>query len=193
MGAQVEAATGGQDVIRFCGGLKAVLAAVGIPLNKAQPSSLQSTCSDNPPASQANPPEDCHAARAVAGAAGGLHLSRRSGSERQGQQPEWTHGNLPSDRAGVAVLEGAQQNLAGSAKDQVSFGAIVLAASTQHQPSICPSSAHQLHRFCTPYAWLLDSFCKQATATTTSSCTIFDAWHQSMLIAGLSGHVDDLL
>ena len=211
MGAQVEAATGGQDVIRFCGGLRAVLAAVGIPLNKAQssslhqaqPSSLQSTCSENPPATQANPLENCHAAHAVANASGRLHLSRRSASE-QGQQPELTHDSLPSAGAGAAVLEGALQNLAGSAKDQVSFGTIVLAASAQHLPSVCPASAQRLSSICTaaaqllhsiytPYAWLLDSFCKQAAATNIYSCAIFNAWHRSLLIAGLSGRVYDLL
>lgn len=34
---QVEAATGGEDVVRFCGGLKAVLGVAGIPLHKALP------------------------------------------------------------------------------------------------------------------------------------------------------------
>ncbi len=39
---QVEAATGGEDVVRFCGGLTAVLAAAAIPLQKALP------CADLP-------------------------------------------------------------------------------------------------------------------------------------------------
>ena len=39
---QVEAATGGEDVVGFCGGLTAVLAAAAIPLQKALP------CADLP-------------------------------------------------------------------------------------------------------------------------------------------------
>ena len=39
---QVEAATGGQDVVKFCGGLRPILAAANLPLGKALPALLQS-------------------------------------------------------------------------------------------------------------------------------------------------------
>ena len=167
MGAQVEAATGGQDVIRFCGGLKAVLAAVGIPLHKAIPSSLRPSCSDKTPQIQTDCHRDGVAAVTLAGCTGGLHLSRCLSSEQQEQQPEWTNSNSVSTEGGVAgvgvaAIEGAQQNLADSAKDQVSFDAGMLAAPARH-----------LHSFCTASAWLLDSFCKQAAATDIHSCAVF--------------------
>ena len=146
MGAQVEAATGGQDVISFCGGLRAVLAAVGIPLQKALSSSLQPSCIDDLPKLQTDHHRDGDAAVTLAGGTGGLHLSQRLSSEQQGQQPEWTQGNPAG--GGVAVLEGAQQNLPGSAKDQVGFGTVMLAASAQHLPGISQGPAQHLHSIC---------------------------------------------
>jgi len=53
---QVEAATGGEDVVRFCGGLSAVLAAAAIPLQKALP------CADLPNAGHTTSPQPAHAA-----------------------------------------------------------------------------------------------------------------------------------
>ncbi len=44
---QVEAATGGQDVVRFCGGLHIVLRAAGLPLQKALPTSAVSKAVPN--------------------------------------------------------------------------------------------------------------------------------------------------
>ena len=156
MGAQVEAATGGQDVIRRCGGLRAVLAAVGIPMHKAQPSALQPSCIDRSPRLQTDLHIEGDAAVTLAGSNGGLHLELSS--ESQGQQSGGSHGSCVG--GGVAVLEGAKQDPAGSAKDQVSFG-------WQHLPSICTAFAKPLPSVCTPSAQLLDSFCRQATATIT--------------------------
>ena len=170
VGAQVEAATGGQDVITFCGGLKAVLAAVGIPLHKALPSSLPPSCIDKTPHIQTDQHRDGDAAVTLAGGTEGLHLSQCLSSKEQGQQPEWTHGNLHSAEGGVAVLEGAQQSLAGSAKDQVSFGSVMLAASAQHVHSICPACAQLLPSMCTASAQHLPSICPACAQHVHSMC-----------------------
>ena len=45
---QVEAATGAEDVVRFCGGLEAVLGAAGLCLQKALPSQHAATSSLQP-------------------------------------------------------------------------------------------------------------------------------------------------
>ena len=42
---QVEAATGGQDVVRFCGGLRAILGAAGLPLGNALPCPAENAAS----------------------------------------------------------------------------------------------------------------------------------------------------
>ena len=176
MGAQVEAATGGQDVISFCGGLRAVLAAVGIPLQKALSSSLKPSCIDDLPKLQTDHHRDGDAAVTFAGGTGGLHLSERLSSEQQGQ-PEWTQGNPAG--GGVAVLEGAQQNLPGSAKDQVGFGAVmpgsICPASPKHLPSICLASAEHLHSICTASAQHLHSICTASAQHLPSAqhCTAF--------------------
>ncbi len=56
----MEAATGGEDVVRFCGGLSAVLAAAAIPLQKALP------CADLPNAGHTTSPQPAHAASITA-------------------------------------------------------------------------------------------------------------------------------
>ena len=52
----METATGGEDVVRFCGGLSAVLAAAAVPLQKALP------CADLPVAGHTTSPQPLHAA-----------------------------------------------------------------------------------------------------------------------------------
>ena len=52
----MEAATGGEDVVRFCGGLSAVLAAAAIPLQKAL------SCADLPSAGHTTSLQPAHAA-----------------------------------------------------------------------------------------------------------------------------------
>ncbi len=56
----MEAATGGEDVVRFCGGLTAVLAAAAIPLQKALP------CTDLPNAGHTTSSQPAHAASMTA-------------------------------------------------------------------------------------------------------------------------------
>ena len=51
----MEAATGGEDVVRFCGGLEAVLGAAGVSLQKALPCPhTGTTCSQHNVVSQSN-------------------------------------------------------------------------------------------------------------------------------------------
>lgn len=108
---QVEAATGGQDVIRFCGGLTAVLAAVGIPLSKALPSSLQPSSPVNPPTLQPDRP-----GTATVTAAGRAPASRCHSNEGE-QQLEQDQSQVPSGQSRDAVA--AKQQAAGSATEQV--------------------------------------------------------------------------
>lgn len=125
---QVEAATGGQDVIRFCGGLTAVLAAVGIPLSKALPSSqLQPSCPINPPTLQPHRP-----GTAPVTAAGQAPASRCHSHERE-PQLELDQSRVPSGQSRDA--DAAKQQAAGSASEQVCMQ--LLARAARHDQSQC--------------------------------------------------------
>lgn len=129
--AQVEAATGGQDVITFCGGLTAVLAAVGVPLHKALPSSLgplaaPPSCPNHPLTLSPDHDKDGAAAVTVEGPAGRVQMSQCCSGGQQGQQSEQICGRVSSVGEGAAVLAGTQQRADGLAVDQVSVGAVCL-------------------------------------------------------------------
>ena len=78
---QVEAATGGEDVVRFCGGLSAVLAAAAIPLQKAL------SCADAPDAGHTSSSQLRHAA------------STTANSSSNGSIPHPRDNQLPLDKA----------------------------------------------------------------------------------------------
>lgn len=124
----MEAATGGQDVITFCGGLIAVLAAVGVPLHKALPCSLHPIRPNNPPTPTPDYQQSGDAAVTVAGPDGRVQMSLCCSGGQQGQQPGQTCGRVSPVGKGAAVLAGTQQPADGWAADQVSAGAVCLVA-----------------------------------------------------------------
>ena len=110
---QVEAATGGQDVVRFCGGLKAILAAAGIPLGRALADSEQPKPTANESSLQVG-----KTAVTAANMGNSVQLSGQHEHSQQ-QQSAVGHGSLVSIKEGHAVFEDAQQQLAAALKDQV--------------------------------------------------------------------------
>lgn len=153
--AQVEAATGGQDVITFCGGLRAVLAAVGVPLHKALPSSLHPNRPNNSLTLSPDHDKDGAAASTVEGTAGRVQLLLCCSGGQQGQQPQQTCGRVSSVGEGAAVQAGTQQLADGLAVDQVSVGAVMPAAGVG--TAVTLASAWQLHCICTASAQHLHS------------------------------------
>ena len=134
---QVEAATGGQDVVRFCGGLKAILAAAGIPLGKALADLEQPKPTANQPSLQSG--------KTAVTAANMGHSGQLSGQHEHAQQhrSEASSGSLVSIEEGHAAFEDAQQQLAAALKDQVSFvmPCLLLAcALSRHGCRLCATS-----------------------------------------------------